>query len=187
MPDVFEASPRSSVGMKVFHLVVAVIVTVALGVAAWILGDVFVWIVAGLFIMIGLAMISSLIKEIRAYAGATGSWRVEVDDTMLTWRSPVESLFRSFQLPLADIAGVQSVLKSSASTHGGALTRYFYLHLNSGKTMQLPAQEGGVWVLDVFKALEKRGVPFREDVLKNKEANAQKKGFDMLAMADWPR
>ncbi|TIX50388.1 hypothetical protein [Alteraurantiacibacter aquimixticola] len=188
MPEVFEASAKSSVAMKVFHLLIAVLVTIAMGVGAWMIDSWFARIVLGLFILIGFGMSSSLLREVKAYAGATGSWRVEVGDSMLSWDSPVETLFASFRLPLADIAGVQSIRKALKNAHnGGSVTRYFYVHLKNGKTMELPAQEGGVWVLDVFKSLEKRGIPFRDNKMRNSDAIEVQQGFDILPMDSWPR
>lgn len=187
MPIVFEKSTRSSMWMKLVHLFVAIIVSGALGFAGWFVDDLFAWIVIGLFLMVGIAVSFATFRDMMIYARAGGKWRVEINNHYVIWESPVEKLFRSFRIKIKDIASLRFVQVRSGGTKSRTAKREFFIHLSNGQTMQVPAQEGGVWVNDVFEALEQQGVRYERESLRNKDFQPQKKSFKIIPMEAWAK
>ncbi|MEP2987885.1 MAG: hypothetical protein ABJO88_02910 [Parasphingorhabdus sp.] len=171
--------------MKLVHLLVAVCVSGALVFAGWFVDDLFARIVIGAFVLIGFAMSIATFRDMMVYARADGIWRVEINSLYVIWQSPVERLFRSFRIKIEDIASLRFVQVRSGGTKSRTLKREFFIHLNTGQTMQIPAQEGGIWVHDVFEVLEKQGVRYDHEHLRSKDFEPQKKSFEIIPMEAW--
>ena len=192
MPIIFEASAKSSILYKSLNLLVCIIVfglfagaAWAFAGAAWAFDGIFARVVFAFSMIICLAVGKSVVGDLIAYTKADGGWHVEIDNFTLTWKSPVEKLFRSFRIKLSDIDHLQFVQIRSGGTKSKSHKREFYIHLKNGKSMNIPAQEGGIWVNDVFEALEKKHIRYDRDHLRREKFGEIKKGFDILPMKAW--
>lgn len=185
MSVIFEASAKSSVSTKTMHLLICVIVTVALGVVAWMMEGFFIRAIIVLLVLGGAVMTKTIAGELRAYMNAERGWRVEIDNFTLDWQSPVEKLFRSFSVKLSEIQNLRLVQVRSKGSKGSSTRRVFFIHLKDGRTMDIPAQEGGIWVNDVFEALEKKGITFDRERAEKVEFNKAKKQLDIVPMQAW--
>ena len=185
MPIVFEKSANSSMWLKLIHLIVAVLACAGLGAAGWFIDDWFARIVIGLFLMIGLAIVAATFREMVLYSRSDGKWRIEITNQFLSWQSPVQDLFQSFRLRLDTISSVQSVVVRSGANKPGSAKNEFFIHLQDGSTMQLPAQEVAVSIGDVFEAVEAQGVRYQRDSFTAKKFRPQKKSFKIVPMKSW--
>lgn len=186
MPIIFEKSAITSMWLKLAYLMMVIIVCGALVVAGWFVDDFFAWIVIGLFLLIGAAVGISTFRDMLIYSRARGKWRVEINSDELIWQSPVQELFQSFRIKLDEIELLQFVLVKSGGTKSRTSKREFFIHLRDGRTMQIPSQEGGVWVNDVFKALKKQGIGYEQQSMRSEKFHPQRKSFVIIPMEDWP-
>lgn len=185
MPVIFEASAKSSVATKSMHLLIAVIVGVALSVAAWMMDGIFFRGIVILLVMVCAVMTKSVASDLIAYANAERGWRVEIDNFTLSWQSPVDKLFRSFKVKLSEIESLRFVQVRSSGTKSRSSRRVFFIHLKDGRTMEIPPQEGGIWVNDVFEALEKKGIRYHRENVRKEKFGKEKKQLDIIPMEAW--
>ena len=158
MHVVFEKSARSSMWLKLLHVLVAISVAVTLLAVGWYVNDLFAWIVIGLFVLISLAIGTAAFRDMIKYSKVTGKWNVAIDDRYLVWKSPINDLFQSFYLKLEQIDRIQFFLVTSGGTKSRSSKKEYFIHLRNGQTMEIPTQQGGVWVGDVFEGLNKNGI-----------------------------
>lgn len=187
MSIIFEKSTRSSMWLKVTYLIAVIIVCAALGATGWLMDDMFVRIMIGLFLLIGVAIGISTCREAIMYSRARGKWRVEINNHHLIWQSPIQKLFQSFRIKLDEIDFLQFVQVTSGGTKSRTTKREFFVHLSDRRSMQIPSQEGGVWVNDVFEALEQQGFRYERQNVRGEKFNSQKKDFDIIPMDAWAR
>jgi len=107
----------------------------------------------------------SQLKSSLAFLKADGGWRVEINDEVLKWDSPLEELQKSFEIMLTDIEYIESVsvYEADYATEDdigtGHTTRYV-IHMHTGAPIHLKEDISGIWPHRVFKDLEKRGIEY---------------------------
>jgi hypothetical protein len=116
---------------------------------------------AFLLFAVAIALILSVVqfRQARAILKDGRDWQVEITDEMLSWFSPIPEQMESFEVKLSDIASVnQKQIQFRNSDRAPKTT--FHIESTDGRRLKIDPQLCGINPVEVFRALENKGIEF---------------------------
>jgi len=165
MPVIFTKSAANSALTRSLNALISLCVGVCFLVVHFFVSDLHlaVEIVIGLVVIISIWMTLKIICEAIFIFQSGDAWRVEITDQYLLWHSPVQEIMKSFKLPMDNLKTVRRICYIAKNSKVSPRNKYL-IELHDGSVVEIDDQISGIAPHKVFKALDKLGIPFHEDI-----------------------